>query len=883
MSYNKSRIQIVGSYLEQVTRVLDTMGIFTENIINNCSPLAMTGTFDKTYQKYSDMPDLKPHELLNIRKNLKKVLSHDPNNFSDNFNVQPNGVEVRFQNTTEYLVYMNSCILLPVMEKADTVYSEYTTAEIVNAIKNSEGGCTRRTFPFSGSFNWKYYYDRFIDVILNEYDPEHIIFIRSNCSRFYMEEKDIKAYDSTLSDQFIGAMEQMDNYFIEKTHCLVVDDHFNNIPPRYVPCLFPYIQMGSKLSAAIADAIYDIIVNKNIDTHKSHFYGYTSDFSKVLLSRLSKDVIEQNAEQLKYIDDNMLTVDKLSKTQPAACEFFDNIIKLRRFLDVKTKYRLAEYAVDVQNKKFAADTELIELYTRYFKLDLNDIIAVYLLCNISENAAEYKKIVSDILNSSDCIPVNSARGFKEKNIAFLKEYPYISVKEFTEDNGDLYLPLENNCWLVLNANSDTPIKKFDFNACKEFDHNKVISDGYICSIEDADALTYSYDYYVEKARKGDGNKPTVLKFETERDFLDSLNYVDYPSLLENERFVFSICDNKPIMTQSYISVVDFSELFNPELVVVKICNGLGDQFCYLVLGQIISSLSGKPILYDDTVCTDFNGLEVNRFSKVKMNLLTNKLSIRLKTLDKRKIFLNLFYKISDDYIFMTNDYKRYSSCGIHCACFLSGNNLRKFVLNNLNQTYFNSLIRIENMKKIFQFELYDFIEFPPFIQQQHIELSKQMNSCDAVVVHIRKGDYVSLGWDVDNEYYDEAIEKVMSISDYKNKKFFVFSDDIRWCIANKEKLGLNKVGECEVVFVEGNKGDESFRDIQLMSCGKIMIAGESYFPVIAALYNRNLEVFICSNSQRKQLFASFFKNKYDVGEFSRNYNVNRHKQISKSH
>ncbi len=860
MKYSKNRIQVIGSYLESVSSALDNMGIFIENVITNCSPLAMTGTFDKAYQKYSDMPDLKNYELLNIRKNLDKVLSHDPNNFADNYNIQPIGKETRLQNTSEYLLYMNSSVVLPILEKNDMVYSEFTTAEIVNAIKSSDGGCTRRTFPFSGSFNWKYYYDRFINVILNEYDPEHIIFIRSNCSRFYMEGNNIKTYNNTLSGQYVRLMEEMDNYFIEKTHCLVINEQCNNIPYRYVDCAFPYIQMGMRSAKIIAEEIYDIIVNKNADAYKPHFKIYSNDFSRVLLSRLSKDVIAQNAEQLKYIDNNMLNIDKLSKIQLGTCEFFDNIIKLKQFLDIENKYRLAEYAVDVcQNKIFVADIELIELYTRYFKLDLNDIIAVYLLCNDCENADECKKIVSNILNNSDCVSVNSARKFKERNIAFLKEYPYISFKEFTEDNGDVYVSLENNCWIMLNPHSEMPIKKFEFKVCKNFDFKKVIADGYVCSIESADALTYSYDYYIEKARNGDGAKPTFLRFDTVEEFVGSLSYINYVVLLENERFVFDINGVTPSY-EGYAPIADFTDFMDPNIVIVLIGAGLGDQIGYYIMGELIKEQAGRKVLYYDH-CRSFNGLEIPKLALKEMDFVNDRLSHRLNY--NCDFFKDVCMRINQEYFFLTNQESRDPKCGN----VLLVRNLKLLVTTMLPYTFINAIAQVEYWLNIFDFDIHEYIGFPPLTIDENIDVRNDMLACDAVVIHVRRGDYVTgylnKGLYFNYDRYIEAIKKLLEIPDYPNKKYFVFSDDIQWCKDNMSSLGLNLIGNSEIRFVNSNKFDESFRDMQLMSYGKIMIGGNSGFFSFSSVYSDRCELYLGA----KGSVNLCKKNKYDVGPF----------------
>ncbi|MCR5236093.1 MAG: alpha-1,2-fucosyltransferase, partial [Lachnospiraceae bacterium] len=54
----------------------------------------------------------------------------------------------------------------------------------------------------------------------------------------------------------------------------------------------------------------------------------------------------------------------------------------------------------------------------------------------------------------------------------------------------------------------------------------------------------------------------------------------------------------------------------------------------------------------------------------------------------------------------------------------------------------------------------------------------------------------------------------------------------------------------ETVFVEGNDGNNSFRDMQLMSCCKYMIYVNSSFSFLAALLNTNLHASISQNNRR---------------------------------
>ena len=73
------------------------------------------------------------------------------------------------------------------------------------------------------------------------------------------------------------------------------------------------------------------------------------------------------------------------------------------------------------------------------------------------------------------------------------------------------------------------------------------------------------------------------------------------------------------------------------------------------------------------------------------------------------------------------------------------------------------------------------------------------------------------------EYYTNAIKKMNEITN--PVLYVIFSDDIQWC---KENI-RNQVGNREVVFVDWNKGEQSFRDIQLMTLCKHNIIANSSF------------------------------------------------------
>ena len=71
---------------------------------------------------------------------------------------------------------------------------------------------------------------------------------------------------------------------------------------------------------------------------------------------------------------------------------------------------------------------------------------------------------------------------------------------------------------------------------------------------------------------------------------------------------------------------------------------------------------------------------------------------------------------------------------------------------------------------------------------------------------------------------------------------FVFSDDMEYCKNHVHEMGIEIPKE--TIFIEGNDGENAFRDLQLMSQCKYMINGNSSFCYLAALLNTNLQGII---------------------------------------
>lgn len=116
--------------------------------------------------------------------------------------------------------------------------------------------------------------------------------------------------------------------------------------------------------------------------------------------------------------------------------------------------------------------------------------------------------------------------------------------------------------------------------------------------------------------------------------------------------------------------------------------------------------------------------------------------------------------------------------------------------------------------------------FPEFSDEKNIGLVERLNNQISVSCHIRRGDYLKEPnmCVCTPTYYASAIKEMNER--VKPTLYCIFSDDIQWCKENIHNLiGKDKL----VVFVDWNKGENSYRDMQLMSlCNHNIIANSSF-------------------------------------------------------
>lgn len=124
--------------------------------------------------------------------------------------------------------------------------------------------------------------------------------------------------------------------------------------------------------------------------------------------------------------------------------------------------------------------------------------------------------------------------------------------------------------------------------------------------------------------------------------------------------------------------------------------------------------------------------------------------------------------------------------------------------------------------------------FPEIRDERNRRYMDEIRSSLSLAVHIRRGDYVTLGISQDPIVYRCHLKQFAGQVPGE-WHLFVFSDDIGWCREHARELGIHYFWE--VTYVEGNMDGENYRDMQLMSMCRAMIVSNSSFCYLAALLN----------------------------------------------
>ncbi len=244
------------------------------------------------------------------------------------------------------------------------------------------------------------------------------------------------------------------------------------------------------------------------------------------------------------------------------------------------------------------------------------------------------------------------------------------------------------------------------------------------------------------------------------------------------------------------------------MVIINFCGGLGNQMFQYSLYKIMKkeNIKVKADIHWFSENNLHNGFELEDVFNIKLDYATQ---------------LECYRTISDNYIY--ENIKKYFSfqkniLDIKCG-YLKG--------YWQNEKYFNKYR--DEILSDFKFSIND---------KKNCTISQEMSKEESVSIHIRRGDYLSIedkfGGIATLEYYNKAIKIIKER--LVKPKFYIFSDDLEWTRNNL------KIENC--VYIDFNRGKDSYKDMYLMSKCKHNIIANSTFSWWGAWLNQNKEKIV---------------------------------------
>jgi hypothetical protein len=270
--------------------------------------------------------------------------------------------------------------------------------------------------------------------------------------------------------------------------------------------------------------------------------------------------------------------------------------------------------------------------------------------------------------------------------------------------------------------------------------------------------------------------------------------------------------------------------------IVKILGGLGNQMSqYALFLSLKEHFSNERILVDTSFFKDYslhNGLELGRVFKVPLP--------QARFLDLLKVTYPLYY------------YKLWQLSKFFLpprskTCRESMNmEFDDTVLTKAGDRYFDGYWQGEFYFKDNKEVIRNTFKFIDSLDIKNARIVDKLNTSDSISIHIRRGDYLKYEMYrgiCDLDYYVRAITYIKKR--IESPFFCIFSNDINWCKENLYPLLLGN----SLLFVDWNSGENSYKDMQLMSVCKHNIIANSSFSWWGAWLNSNSNKIVIAPSK----------------------------------
>lgn len=143
-------------------------------------------------------------------------------------------------------------------------------------------------------------------------------------------------------------------------------------------------------------------------------------------------------------------------------------------------------------------------------------------------------------------------------------------------------------------------------------------------------------------------------------------------------------------------------------------------------------------------------------------------------------------------------------------------------------------------------EIRDAFQFPPITDKENLDMLSIIHAVESVSIHVRRSDALFIvDYCYKHGFFKRAIRFIKKY--VKNPEFFFFCDpySIEWCKKNDRIFGLD-FNKDKVHFIDWNKEENSFRDMQLMAECKHNVFTDSTFGFWGAYLNNNPSKITCA-------------------------------------
>ena len=266
------------------------------------------------------------------------------------------------------------------------------------------------------------------------------------------------------------------------------------------------------------------------------------------------------------------------------------------------------------------------------------------------------------------------------------------------------------------------------------------------------------------------------------------------------------------------------------MVISELAGGLGNQMFQYAAGRALSARLNTTLLLDISGYAGYqlhNGFELNRIFNIDAKIVGDEdLSQVLGIYSRWRRFLKKPYlsliRIKQ---FICEPHFHYWSEVNHLSgnCYLAG--------YWQSEKYF--LGAVDQIKKEFTFK-------EP-LDCKNEEVATKISQENSISLHVRRGDYVSSSLNLSIyescslDYYARSIDYI--VKRVPTPTFYIFSDDTSWATEN---LKIN----FPHVYVDINRGKDSFKDMRLMSLCRHHIIANSSFSWWGAWLNSRVDKIV---------------------------------------